>query len=108
MNLQRFVSDVMTISVDTSGNIANCEPIPFGSYAGGCFFIASGSITSIAPYGAMTLTGTYVPLYDSSNTAVSRTIAASRGYALPDECFGWKFLKLVANAAGSLYVMLKS
>jgi hypothetical protein len=107
MGLQRFNSEEIFVSVTDA--IATCEVIPMGSFAGGAIIIPSGSsITSLVPYGCHTATGTYVPLYDSSNAAVSRTVAASRGYALPDECFGWRYLKLLGNAAGTVLLNLKS
>lgn len=46
-----------------------------------------------------TLAGTYVSLYDITNTQVSLTIAASRAYDLPGEVCVWRFLKIVCGTA---------
>lgn len=43
--------------------------------------------------------GTYQPLYDASNTQVSRTVAASRSYPLPAELKAWPFFKIVCGTA---------
>jgi hypothetical protein len=107
MSLQRNSSEVITLTITDS--IATCEELPFGSFAGGSIIVPSGSsLTSLTPYGCNEPGGTYVPIYDSSNTAVSRTVAASRGYAIPDECFGFRFIKFLGNTTGTIKVNLKS
>jgi len=83
--------------------------ISFGDAAGGLIIIPTGSsITSLTFYGSDTAAGTYVQIYDSANAAVSRTVAEARAYALPDECFAVRWLKIVANAAGAVKLTLKS
>lgn len=43
---------------------------------------------------------TYVPLYDSTNTQVSVTVAASRGYYLDPAIFAaWRYAKVVSGSA---------
>lgn len=37
---------------------------------------------------------TYYPLYDTTNTAVGMTVAASRAYDLPTELAAWPFWKI--------------
>jgi hypothetical protein len=44
-----------------------------------------------------TLAGTYVALYDITNTQVSMTVAASRAYDLPGELMVWRFIKIVCG-----------
>lgn len=46
-----------------------------------------------------TLAGTYVALYDITNTQVGMTIAASRAYDLPGELCVWRFLRIVCGTA---------
>lgn len=43
--------------------------------------------------------GTYVALTDSAGNAISQTIAASKGFALPPEAFAFPYLKLVSGSA---------
>lgn len=63
--------------------------------------IMPGTITSTA----MTFTvsdksdGTFVALYDETNTQVSVTIAASRAYNLPDALAAWPWFKIVMGSS---------
>lgn len=54
---------------------------------------------------------TYQALYDTTNTQVSLTVAASRNYDLPSELASWPYFKIVSNgteaAARTLYVTMK-
>lgn len=43
--------------------------------------------------------GTYVALYDTTNTQVAMTVAASRAYDLPSELYAWPFWKIVLGTA---------
>lgn len=103
--MQRFVSEKVTIGVDTT--LADAEELPIGSFAGGAFVPGSG-ITSIAFYGALEKGGTFYEIKSSANAAVTRTVTASDAYALPDECFGFAALKFVGDADGTLQICLKS
>ena len=42
---------------------------------------------------------TYVPLYDITGTAVSTTVAASRGFDVPGEVVTWPYAKLVSGSS---------
>lgn len=67
--------------------------------------------TNLAFHVSDTISGTYVPVYNSSNAAVTRTVAASRAYALPDEALSAAYVKLVMDAqaaARSIKVTTKS
>lgn len=105
MSMQRYVSDKITITVDTV--LADAEELPIGSFAGGAFVPGTG-ISSIAFYGALEKGGTFYEIKNSSDTAVTRSVTASDAYALPDECFGFAALKFVGNADGTLQICLKS
>lgn len=108
--MDRFSSGKpINISVDAAGNIntAGAEAIPFGSFAGGAIITGTG-LTSLAPYGAMEQTGPYVPIHDKDDVAVAMPVTADKGYAFPEECYGWRFLKFAGNAVGSIQVHLKS
>jgi hypothetical protein len=57
--------------------------------------------------------GTYVPLYDITNTPVAMTVAASRAYDLPGELMAWRFVKVQtgtaqATTATDLLLVLRS
>jgi hypothetical protein len=88
---------------------ADTPAIPFGDSAGGTISIPVGSsITALTFYVSASETGTFTQLYDSSNNAVSRTVAAERAYALPDECFAARWLKIVVDVTGAATLTLKS
>lgn len=46
-----------------------------------------------------TLAGTYVELTDSTGSAISQTVAASKAFALPPELFAFKYAKLVCGSS---------
>ena len=44
--------------------------------------------------------GTFVALYDETNTAISLTVAQGRGYKIdPSLLAGWRFVKIVSGSA---------
>ena len=59
-----------------------------------------------------TKAGTYVELTDASGSAISQTVAANKGFALPAELFAFKYAKLVCGssegAARDFVVSLKA
>ena len=70
--------------------------------------IPSGSsITSLTFYGARQPGGTHVAIQDASGSPVTLSVAAGNGYPLPDACFGYGAIKLVADAAGDVEISLK-
>lgn len=107
--MQRYSSGPITISVDVAANVntATCEVVELSGFAGGGFVTGAG-ITSVAFYVCMTRDGTFVALHDATNTAIALTTTAAKGYALPVEAFGFEFLKLVGNAAGTVTLNKKT
>src|SRR5688500_16800659 len=104
--MQRFPN---SLSVLLDSTLADSEAIPLGDFAGGLVSIPTGSsITSLTFYASDSKAGTYRQIFDAANAAVSRTVAAARAYALPDECFAVRWLKMVPNADGTVVVTLKS
>lgn len=108
--LTRYVSYIATVGVDT--NLADCEPVPFGSYAGGRVYIPSGSsITSLTFYDAPASDGTYLASYDDTATtpvAITLTgLGASKSYPIPAKMFGANWIKMVGNADGTVHLSLK-
>ena len=99
-------------------DIATATEIDMRGYSGGTVLFRTGeTITSLKFYVAEKdaggfldgEAGTYEQLYDTSNNAVSVTVAANRAYPLPDECFGCHFLKLIGgNAEATPDITLKA
>lgn len=89
--------------------VGTTQEIDYSKYADGSIRIPAGSsITSLTFHGAATRGGTFAALYNASNAAVTRTVAAERIYAIPDECRGLAAIKIVANVAGTVGLSLKS
>jgi len=106
MAITRFTSSTEPISITAS---ATTSPvIRVGEFAGGIAHVISGSVTSLQYWVCHTADGTYIRLYDSTNTAIARTVATSRAYALPDEVFGAEYLRIVGDATGVIRLSLKT
>jgi hypothetical protein len=104
--MERFAS---SLSITLDSVLADGPDISTGDFGSGVVMIpAASSITVLNFYAATDKGGTYYPLYSSSNVIVSRTVAAERAYALPDECFGVRWLKILANADGAVTLTFKS
>jgi hypothetical protein len=108
MAIQRWCENIDNYAILAVANIATAAAIPFGSYAGGILHIVSGAGVTLSFYGAVKEGGTRVQIYDSSNAAVARTVATGRAYAIPDECFGFEQIFIVADAALVANINLKS
>jgi len=94
-----------TITLDTT--LADTPAIDYSQVAGG-FIRAVGNCGACNFYGATAVDGTYVPIYDSTNTIVALTMTNGRGYAFPDQCFGARFIKIVpTNDAVEIQYSLK-
>jgi hypothetical protein len=91
-------------SVFTTGTAISNAPIDFRGWAGGMFTTPStmDATTVIGFTVCSDPTGTFLPLYDKTNTLVTVTVTlnASRAYPLPDELFGVPYFKLWTQAAG--------
>lgn len=106
--LDRFSSTIPDVSVTDS--IATCDEIPFGSYGGGHVVIpttAGASVTSLTWYVSDKSGGTFLPLYDEDGVAVAQTVSHTKTYAIPSAVFGARFVKILANAAGTLILTVK-
>lgn len=91
----------LTTELATTGELDTSE------VAGGAVLVPAGSsITTLTWYGAVQPGGTYVPIYEAAGQ-VTHAVAAERGYAVPDACFGFGAIKIVADAEGSVGVSLK-
>lgn len=84
------------------------EEIYMDSYSGGLILIPSGaSTTSLTFYVSSDYGKTWNQVFNASAAAVSRTVAATRACAIPDECFAATRLKIVGNAATTAGILLK-
>ena len=105
---QTRVARSITVAVDTL--LADADPIPYEHAAGGSVIIpaAASGLTGITWYASDSKEGTYYPCYDSSNTAVSSTVAHTQSNLLPDALYGSRFLKGVGNIAASVIIVTKT
>lgn len=106
--LDRFPNTL--VDVDVTDSIATCDEIPFGSYSGGFCIIpttAGASVTSLTWYVSDKSGGTFVAAYDEDGVAIAQTVAHSKAYAIPSALFGARFVKILANAAGTLILTVK-
>lgn len=101
----RHRSEPLTITAGTTAS--GSTAIPFGDFAGGHVYIPNGSSITTLTMHASADGVTYYEVY-SAGAALSVTVAADKSADFPDGVFGARFLKLVANAAGTVYVTLKS
>lgn len=93
------------LSVNTAETTTSA--IDFRGWAGGMFEV-NGSITSITWYARIDHESASIePAYDSTNTAITQTVADNQVYQLPTALFGADYIYPVTNAAGTLYVSLK-
>ena len=94
-----------TVVVSVDSVVADSEEIAKGDYAGGNFTVLAGTSTvTITFYRSKEKGGTYTQMYDKDNAALSRTVAASRSYPLPDEVYGVPWLKLVGDVDGTVEI----
>lgn len=100
-------STKLTASLTTE--IGTTEEIMIGNHATGTVGIPTGSPITTLTYWVSHDGVTYIPLYAVDNAAaVTQTVAQTRAYPIRSEAFGARFLKLVANTAGDVYVSLKA
>lgn len=92
---------LVTVVIPNVAALSN--PFDIRPYSGGNVYIpAVWTNADIGFYGAPTLTGTYVPLYDDNGNVQQSTVGAvtSRLYSFPPEIFACRFIKLWSQLAG--------
>lgn len=95
------------VAVKQSGDLASATPFPLARALRGFLWVPAGtSLTTVSVYGAMSKTGNYIPLQDTSGNPVQVTnIDGSAGiYALPASACGLPFVKLIGNADATIDV----
>ena len=99
-------STKQTASLTTA--IGTTEEIIIGPHATGTVGIPTGSSITSLTYWVSHDGVTYIPLWAVDNAAaVTQTVEQTRAYPIRPESFGSRFLKIVSNAAGDVYVSLK-
>lgn len=96
------------VTVAATSSTSTSAPIDFGLFAGGVFLCPT-SVTSIAFYVSDTAaagSANVGVLASSANAAVTRTVTAGQWYALPDECFGARYVVMVLTGTSSATVTL--
>jgi len=84
--------------VAITASASTTAEIDMRMWAGGIIIMdASAAAVSFTFYVAEQRGGTYMQLYTTNNVAVALTVAASRAYPIPDECFGAHWLKIVGD-----------
>lgn len=99
-------------SVAVTTSLATTGEINYQTVAGGQIYIPAGSsITSLTFYVSNKPGGTYYNAYDSSSmsspVAIVLTVAAGYAYPLPSDLFGAGSIKMVGDAAGTVYFSRK-
>ena len=102
------------VSVNTA--IGTTEEIDFRNQAGGSVMIPAGfSTTELTWWGAhevenasgVPVAGTYVAIYDDDAAEVDQDVTHTKGYPIPQACFGYAFLKIIGSHAEILPVIMK-
>lgn len=82
--------------------------IDYDSYAGGVYYVPSGTDVTVTWYGSVNGESFY-PAYDSEGVSISQTVSSGRVYAIPDGLFGCKAIKAVGGSAiAGVILTLKS
>lgn len=108
--MSEIVRDSRVASYALTNSLSTTQAIDASQAASGAIHIPDGSsITSLAFYAATALDGTFAQCYDSTNTAITMTVAQNRAYQLPDSLYPFSFLKIVIDQASvSVPVVLKT
>lgn len=100
--------DSIDVTVDASA-ASSSTVVPYGGAAGGTIFVPTGSsITTLTFHVAPGKASDMVALYNTSNTAVTLTVASDRAYPIPDECYGSHSFTVTGNASGTVTVVTKT
>lgn len=100
---------LVRIPLALTDSLATTPAIPFGDCAGGTIQIpaAFGSPGTLTFYTCDTESGTYLAAYNTSG-AITISATTARSYPIPVDLFGAAWIKIVAGAAGSVVINLKS
>ncbi len=103
------IRDSINQDVALTTSAATTPEISISIFGSGQIHIPTGSsITSLTYYTAPNSGGTYLPAQDASGSAVTQTVAATKSYPIPAILFGAAQIRIVANAAGTVSLSLKT
>lgn len=109
MSRERNIAIKTGVALTTSETTT--AKISFGGFAGGGYRLTAGSATLVTFYGGFAEDDTFQPIYDRTPTTpviISQVVAASRAFAFPPECFGFPYIKMLADAACTISYSLKT
>ena len=86
-----------TAAIDMRGSAALAIHIPSGS-----------SCTTLSFYGRVSGSADYVPIRDTTGTAVTQTVAADSVCVIKDEVYPFAYVKFVGNAAATACTVMFS
>lgn len=105
-------------AVALTNDAATTPTISYQSAVSGTVHIPTGSsITSLTWHSGYTAPATasaaeaatvFVPAQDSAGAAVVQTVAQTKSYPIPVALLGSRYLRCVANAAGTVYITWKT
>ncbi len=106
------VAGLLACTYELEGALVLVTAVVHGTAGNAYTFAKSSSDIALSPAGGTLTGGGFRPLYDSTNTLISYTVAAGRTYAIPPTNFqGLEYFKLksgsVELAARALIVSLK-
>jgi len=96
----------ITVAMTTSATTT--EVITYDQYAGGGVLIPTGSTITTLTWHASADGTTFAAASDEGGTAIVQTVSAAKAYELPSALYGWRYIKAVTNAAGTVYISLKT
>lgn len=95
-------------SVAVGTTVGASAAIDYGDFNDGMVYIPNGSsITTLTWHTALSRDGTYLAAEDAASAAVTQTVAADQAHPIPAALRGARFIKMTANAAGTVGVTLK-
>ena len=105
--INRFNTKVKGVVAPLLANIATATEIGYGEFTSGMLIVGTG-IGTLTWYTAVESGGTYAAACDADGAAIVQTVTAGRAYPIPFDLAGAAFLKVVADAAGTIDVTLKA
>lgn len=107
METKKRASDALTVALTTSATTT--PEINKSNYSRGVVFVPTGeTMVTLTFHAAPSLGGTYLPLHTIAGVASTQTVAGGKAYQLPAEVCAAPYLRVVANAAGSVILQFSN
>ena len=95
--------------VHITTSLSTTARIEFGSFSTGLILVPAGSgIGTLTFYACATVDGTYLPVYTYDGTAAVITVTAGRAYEFPPGVYATRYMKILADAADTVTITVKS